>query len=523
MRRTRLLLINPRYGTSFWGFEHSVELVGKRYSIAPLAAITVAALTPDHWDITVVDESVEPVDLDHPCDIVGITAMNVQAARAFELADAFRRRGRTVVMGGPFATLQPERCAPHSDVLVVGEAERTWPAFCRDYERGEHEARYAEHEKVDLAHSPVPRYDLLRPNAYVALPIQTTRGCPFTCEFCDIIVMHGRRVRAKPADRVIAEVDAVRRAGGDVVFFTDDNFVGNQGHAKRLLGRLIEHRERTGFRPMFYTQASVNVAERPALLELLVRAGFSRLFLGIESPRQASLRESGKRQNTHGDLIDRIHTIQRAGLMVWAGMIVGFDHDDPSVFEEHADFLDRAGIAVAMVGMLNAPPRTPLHTRLAKAGRIHPGSDWADNCAWTNIVPAAMSRAELFAGYRDLIRHLYDQKRYTRRLLANVARMQSTGPGSGGRFPTLNELAGLVRATAAFTLSDRATHRRHFLPTLARSVVRWPDRLTETAIHLALWQHFDRYVPELADRLGQAVAGERVQARADAWALAASA
>lgn len=519
MARKRLLLINPTYGVSFWGFEHSVALAGRSYPIAPLSLATVAALTPDDWDIHIVDENVELLDLDEPADVVGITAMNVQSARAFAMADAFRSRGRVVVLGGPFATLQPERCRPHADVLVVGEAELTWPQFCRDFSRGEHKAEYAQHDPVDVTESPVPRYDLLRAGAYAAMPVQTTRGCPFSCEFCDIIVMQGRRVRAKRPNQVVRELMRARAAGAEVIFFSDDNFIGNQRHAKAVLAAVIEMRERTGNRPMLYTQASVNLADKPKLLAQMVRAGFTRVFLGIESPRQSSLREAGKRQNTHGDLIDRIHTIQRAGLMVWAGMIVGFDHDDERIFEEQAAFLDEAGIAVAMVGMLNAPPRTPLYTRLARAGRLDVGSDWADNCAWTNIVPLSMSRAALFDGYATLLRGLYTQEAYTRRLFSNVYRMGPAEAGdTGARTPSLDELRCLARATAAFTLSKDAVRRRHFLPNLFRVGLRSPSRVTETAIHLALWQHYDRYVPDLADRLEHAAGAERVRRRETDWA-----
>ena len=508
--KKRLLLINPRYGTSFWGFEHSVALLGRSYSIAPLAIVTVAALTPDDWDVRVVDESVEPIDLDAPCDVVGITAMNVQAARAFELAAAFRARGRLVVIGGPFATLQPDRCAPHADVLIVGEAERTWPQACADIAAGSPRARYEEPESVDLSESPIPRYDLLRPGAYGALPVQTARGCPFECEFCDIIVMQGRRVRTKPVERVLAEIRAATAAGADSIFFTDDNFIGNQRAARDLLVALARHRRETGERPMLYTQASLNLADKPRLLSLMVEAGFTRVFLGIESPRQANLREAGKRQNTHGDLLERIWAIQRAGLMVWAGMIVGFDHDDPDIFEEQASFLDQAGIGVAMVGMLNAPPRTPLYARLQRAGRLHPTADWADNCAWTNIVPAQMDRDVLFRGYADLIEHLYSQEAYTRRIFSNIDRMGPRAPDATSTgLPTLSDLRGLARTAAAFTFSRDPVRRRHFVPNVVRAYRHWPARGTEAVYHLALWQHYSRYVPELVSALRAAAEDER--------------
>ncbi len=514
----RLLLVNPANGHSFWGLDYACDLLGKRYSNAPLSLLTVAALCPEHWDVRIVDENVEPVDLDAECDLVGLTAMNVQASRAFALADAFRRRGRTVLLGGPFATLEPERCAPHADVLFVGEAERTLPRFCRDFERGEHLPRYEEREPVDLAQSPVPRYELLRPRMYASLPVQTSRGCPFTCEFCDVIVMQGRRPRTKPAEHVLQEIEAIRRAGGDSIFFTDDNFVGNPRAARELLTALVGIRRTTDFAPLYFTQASVNLADHPELVSLCVQAGFTRLFLGIESPRQASLRESGKHQNLRGDLLGRIESLQRAGLMIWAGMIVGFDHDDATVFEEQARFLDDAGIAVAMVGMLNAPPRTPLFGRLSAEGRIDENADWADNCAHTNIVPKRMSRAALLRGFTDLVKDLYRQENYARRVVKNILRMPAAAPTTtGARLPSPADVGDLARAVKAFTWSRDPVRRRHFLPNFFKVMAHNPTRIVEACIHLGLWRHFESYVPELVTQLERAESGERVRDRERAF------
>ncbi len=505
MRTVRLLLINPASGPSFWGFDYACEILGRRYSNAPLALITVAALVPSHWDVRLVDENVEQLDLDAlgaSCDLVGLTAMNIQAKRAFALAAAFRRRGRTVLLGGPFATLEPERCLPHADVLFVGEVERTLPRFCREFEEGRHLARYEEPAAIDLAESPVPRYDLLRRHSYSSLPLQSSRGCPFSCEFCDIIVMQGRRPRTKRAEQVLAEVEAARRAGAEVLFFTDDNFIGDLRHTRELLLALERHRRATGFTPVLFTQASVNLADHPDLVALAVRAGFARLFLGIETPRSASLRETGKLQNLRGDLHERIAVLQRAGIAIWAGMIVGFDHDDAAVFEEQARFLDEAGIAVAMVGMLNAPPRTPLYARLKAEGRIDARSDWADNCASSNIIPKAMTRSELLHGYAWLISELYGQENYARRVLKTIARMPALPPQVAlGRLPSLSDVGALGRAVRAFALSLDPVRRRHFLPNLLKVALDKPSRIPEAAIHLAMWSHFERYVPQLVAQL----------------------
>ncbi len=512
MAKPKLLLINPTHGATFWGMNYALDLGAAKCTVAPLAVATVAALTPEDWEITIVDENIEEVDLDAVCDVVGLSAMNVQAARAFELAAEFRRRGRTVVIGGSYASLEPERCLPHTDVLVVGEAERTWPKFCLDFARGEHLARYEETEPIDLALSPVPRYDLLNSSAYTAATLQTTRGCPFSCEFCDVIVLQGRRVRTKPVANVLAELEALRAAKHETIFFADDNFIGNQKYAEQLLAGMKRQRNETGYRPALSTQTTVNLADRPALLAAMVDAGFTRVFLGVESPRQASLREAGKRVNVRGELVDRIHTIQRGGLMVWAGMIVGFDNDDEAIFEEQADFLEEAGIAVAMVGMLNAPPRTPLYARLERSGRLAKGVDWADNCAWTNIVPARMTRPQLFEGYADLITHLYDQRRYAGRVMANINRMQpAQKQQAGGRVPNLHDLGDLWRAFRTFSFHRDPVYRRHFLSNVLRCLGSNPTRFVETCIHLGLWKHFARYVPELSGALRIAAQSERLK------------
>ncbi|MFH1807160.1 MAG: B12-binding domain-containing radical SAM protein [Pseudomonadota bacterium] len=513
MAGTRLLLIYPRTPPSFWGLEYSLELSQKLLaSNAPLGLLTIAALTPPGWEVTLVDENVTPLeDLDQTCDVVGIGAMNIQAERAYELADAFRARGRTVVIGGPLAFMEPERAARHADVVVVGEAERTWPRFCEDYSSGAFAPTYIEREAVDLSLSPVPRYDLLTRGTYASIPIQTTRGCPHSCEFCDIIVMMGRRVRTKPVPQVLAEVEAVQRyTGHDSIFFTDDNFNGNLKYTRALCRALIEHRQHSGYAPLLFTQASISLAEQDELLELMVRAGFTRLFLGIETPRQDSLLEAGKRQNARGNLVERVSKLQRAGIVTWAGMIVGFDHDDVSIFEEQARFLDEAGIAMAMVGLLNAMPKTPLYDRLKRERRLVTTEHSGDNCTWTNIVPLRMSRAQLLGGYADLLEHLYAQQNFARRLMTNVMRMGPPLPGvSSSRFPNLPELQDFFRAVWRFTANRDARYRRHFVPNLLMAALRRRTRIVETAVHLGCWQHFDRYVPLIVDTLRSGAATEQ--------------
>jgi radical SAM superfamily enzyme YgiQ (UPF0313 family) len=274
----------------------------------PLGLITLAALTPPEYHVTVCDESAgEQVDFDTDADIVGITGYLFQMVRVFELADRLRERGKMVVIGGPMATLLPDECRPHCDVLFEGEAEYTWPRFLREFAAGCHAAGYHEHEKIHLPDSPLPRLDVLK-KSYGQGIVQCTRGCPFTCEFCDIIVMYGRKVRFKPVEQVLQELEGWQARGNGKVFFADDNFIGNRAYAKDLLRAVIRWNSKQRSPLSFYTQASIDMVRDEELLGLLRDANFFAVFLGIESPRKASLAEAQKMQNEKLDLVRAVHT-----------------------------------------------------------------------------------------------------------------------------------------------------------------------------------------------------------------------
>jgi radical SAM superfamily enzyme YgiQ (UPF0313 family) len=412
----KLYLIAPKNPESFWTFDRVLPSLGKRCVFPNLALPTVAGLTPPPHEVVLCDENVEPVDFDTDADIVGITGFVIHKQRMFELAEAFRRRGKLVVAGGPFATLCPEELRGKVDVLVVGEAEYTWPQFVRDYEAGAWQSEYHQDDKPSMLDSPLPRLDLLKADRYRSMAIQFARGCPFNCEFCDIIVMYGRRPRTKSVAQVLAEVEAIHALGVPNIFVVDDNFIGNKKEAKALLAALTAWQEARGFPIEFMTEVSLNVAQDDELLRLMKQAHFTTIFVGIESPRKASLAETHKTQNMREDLVASVHRIQAAGIEVMAGMIVGFDNDDPSIFEEQFRFIQQARIPISMTGMLNAVPKTPLHARLRTAGRLIAESV-GDQFVFTNIVPSGMSRLELYEGYRSLLRRLYGYRAYRRRAM----------------------------------------------------------------------------------------------------------
>lgn len=416
---TRLLLINPRFRESFWSFRWALReiLSGKRAVNPPLGLATLAALCPPEWQVRIVDENIESVPLHPDADIVGVCGMGAQHGRQAELLRHFRGQGYYTVAGGSYASLCPERYAGLADTVVSGEAEYIWKAFCRDFTAGQPRPLYRETGTVALADSPVPRFDLLKLGSYTTATLQFSRGCPYRCEFCDIIVMFGRRPRWKTLPQVGRELDALRALGTHNVFFVDDNFIGHKAVAKELLRFLRDYQMRHGYRFNFGTEASINLAQDSELMQLMREAHFEWVFIGIESPDEQTLRETRKTQNTHEDVLTSVRRIFAHGIDVLGGFIVGFDNDTPATFEQQHRFISTAGIQVAMIGLLTALPRTPLHERLRKEGRLLGELDASDNTQLaTNVVPKRMGYDEMIAGYQRLYRRLLSDRGIARRV-----------------------------------------------------------------------------------------------------------
>ena len=410
----RICLINPRFPTSFWGLDHALPLLGKKANMPALALPVLAGLTPAEHEVVLIDENIQDLDLDALAafDIVGLTGMTVQRDRMREILVALRQRGAFVIVGGPWVSVAEGWFDEGLiDVTFVGEAEETWPRFLDDWSQGRHAARYEPAERTDLSRVPMPRYDLVPFHAYAMGCVQTSRGCPFQCEFCDIIVLFGRRPRVKSAAQVVAEVDAQYRLGARVVFLVDDNFIGNKRAAKDVLRALVAWQRARGYPLTLFTEASLDLAEDEELMRLMAEAGLVAVFIGIESPDEEALREAKKHQNVRGSLQERVRRVQDAGLEVYAGMIVGFDSDDAGVFDRQFEFLSRARIVGAMTGMLSAIPTTPLYDRLEAAGRLDNAAADDPRIA-TNVLPLGMSRAELRDGWVGLMERLYDPEQY---------------------------------------------------------------------------------------------------------------
>ena len=442
----RLLLINPRSPESFWSFRWALDEIvpNKRAVNPPLGLATLAALTPPSWEIEIVDENVASVPRDPRADIVGICGMGVQFPRQRELMTYYRDRGYYVVAGGSYASLCPEEYFDFADTVVAGEAEYLWPRFCADFESGTPRALYRESGEVSLRDSPAPRFDLLDLDRYTMVSLQFSRGCPFRCEFCDIIVMFGRKPRTKAPAQILHELDLLRNLGVRNVFFVDDNFIGNKAEARALLRAIAEYQREHGYDFRFGTEASLNLAQDEELMRLMREANFQWVFIGIESPDEESLRETLKLQNTREDMLVSLRRLYANGIEVFAGFIVGFDNDTVTTFDRQHDFIRESGIQVAMVGLLTALPRTPLYARLEAEGRLHGLS--SDNTSLaTNVIPKSMTTAQMTAGYQSLYRRLLSDRGIADRIL-NKMRHLAPIPRPLG-YPT-GELVRIVWRTA---------------------------------------------------------------------------
>lgn len=413
----KIVLINPRFDASYWGLEHALPIFGKRANLPVACLPLLAALTAPGHQITLVDENVAPLCYDRiaQADIVGVTGMSVQRFRMREILEQLKRRGVFVVVGGPWVTVKEDYFDNLPDVIFIGEAEETWPQFLLDWQLGRHQTRYEQLATTDMSRVPCPRYDLLDAKQYMFGSLQISRGCPFQCEFCDIIVTFGRRPRLKSASQVIAELQALRATGVRMAFIVDDNLIGNKQGIAPVLQAIASWQSANGFPFTFFTEASIDLADDGDLMQLLTAANIQAVFVGVESPNAESLRETLKFQNLRegGTIVEKLRRIQAAGMEVWTGMIVGFDHDNESIFDAQCQLLCEARIVHAMVGMLSAIPKTPLYDRLQGEGRL----DQDDISEFgTNVIPKQMSRAALRDGYVDVLGRVNDPTAFFDRL-----------------------------------------------------------------------------------------------------------
>jgi radical SAM superfamily enzyme YgiQ (UPF0313 family) len=413
----KVLFVYPEFPDTFWSFKHALKFVQKKAGAPPLGLLTVAAMLPSEWEKRLADLNTDKLTNENLAwaDYVFISAMVVQRESARAVIKRCKEAGVKVVAGGPLFTMEHEQF-PDVDHFVLNEAEETLAPFLRDLEQGQAKRVYTSTEFPDIHQTPVPLWQVANLKHYDSISIQFSRGCPYNCDFCNITTLLGHRPRTKTAAQIVAELDSLYALGWrKSVFFVDDNFIGNKKQIKsEVLPALIEWRKGKAGMP-FNTEASINLADDPELLRLMVKAGFETVFIGIETPNEDSLTECSKHQNKGRNLVESVKQLQRAGLQVQGGFIVGFDNDSSSIFQQQIDFIQKSGIVTAMVGLLQAPLGTRLYERMQNEGRLVSEFSGDNVDGSTNIVPR-MGIDLLQKGYREILSQIYAPKFYYERV-----------------------------------------------------------------------------------------------------------
>ncbi|MEA3253761.1 MAG: B12-binding domain-containing radical SAM protein [Chloroflexota bacterium] len=478
----KVLLVYPQIPDTFWSFKHALRFISRKATFAPLGLLTVAAMLPAEWEKKLVDMNTTTLigkDLKW-ADYVFISAMVVQRGSAREIINRCKKLGTKIVAGGPlFSTGYEEFGFDDIDHLIFGEAENILPLFLEDLKKGCARHIYAAKERPDITKTPVPLWSLIDKKKYQSMSIQYSRGCPFNCEFCDIVVMNGHIPRTKSKNQILAELDALYNLGWRrSVFLVDDNFIGNKRKLKsEILPAVIEWMEERGHPFSLFTEASLNLADDEELMRLMTEAGFDTVFVGIESPNEASLVECNKLPNKNRDLLASVRKLQNHGFQVQGGFIVGFDSDPASIFESQISFIQKSGIVTAMVGVLMAPPGTRLYQRLEKENRLLPGGSGDNTDGSTNIVPK-MGRETLARGYRHVLNTIYAPRPYYERVRNFLKEYKPRRKSKGNISPRY--IGALIKSMWVLGVKEkgRSCYWRLFAWTLLRKPRSFPLSVT---------------------------------------------
>jgi radical SAM superfamily enzyme YgiQ (UPF0313 family) len=493
----KALLVYPWFVDTYWSFRHALSLYGRRSFFPPLGLLTISALLPSHWERRLVDLNVKQLTLADIqwADAVFVSAMHVQRNSLQQIVELAKAQGKTVVVGGPYASICPDQLGK-ADHIFIGEAENTFAEFARDLERGEARRIYKVAERPALSCSPIPDFRLVDLKQYSSMSVQYSRGCPFNCEFCDIIEIYGRIPRTKSNEQMLSELDGLAAVGWrESVFIVDDNFIGNKKNVRQLLPELAEWSRKRDYPFSFTTEASVNLADDDELLQLMRDAGFSRVFIGIETPVEESLKLSQKGQNTRRNLLDSIRKIQSYGLEVMAGFIVGFDNDPEDIFERQINFIRESAIPCSIVSLLSAIPETQLWRRLEREGRLL-GFDHTGNNTdgFLNFIPK-MDKERLIEGYKLVLRTIYDPREYYQRSLDCLAKVNRIGAPEPGRTAVnLNDLLSVFRIALRLGVLDQS--RLEFWRYMRRVFLEQRDKLGQGIVLAAMGFHFRRLMEE---------------------------
>jgi len=488
----RILFVYPQYPETFWSFKYSLRYIFKKALMPPLGILTIAPMMDDkEYEKKLVDMNITKLkDKDILwADYIFISAMITQKESVKKVVERCKKLNKKIVAGGPlFTSLYNE--FPDIDHFVLGEGEVTLPLFLEDLKNGNPKKVYSSDIKPDIKENPVPQWNLIDFKKYSKMPIQYSRGCPFDCEFCDIVNLNGRIPRTKNPDQFIKELDSLADLGYDgTIFIVDDNFIGNKTKVKELLKELIKWRTSSKFKPTFMTEVSLNIADDDELLDLMRSAGFDAVFIGLETPSAEGLKECGKFQNANRDLVGAVKKIHSYGMEVTAGFIVGFDSDDVSIFKRQIEFIQKTGVVVAMIGLLQALPGTKLYERLKKENRLIQGSSGNNTDFSLNFMPK-IDKDVLINGYKNIISSVYSSQKYYERVLTFLKDYKHY---NGNAFST-RYIVALFRSMIEQGLFQKG--RRYYWKLFFISLFKYPKSFPK-AISLAIYYaHFRKIFQE---------------------------
>lgn len=472
----KILLVYPRYPDTFWSFRHALKFLSKKANFPPLGLLTVAPMLPTEWEKKLVDLNVRPLCDEEIvwADFVFVSAMTVQSDSAKEVIARCNALNTKVVAGGPLFTTGYEEFTG-IDHFVLGEAEVTLPMFLTDLERGSLQPVYLSDKRPDITKTPIPMWSLINMKDYSAMSLQYSRGCPFNCDFCDIIVINGHKPRTKDSQQMVDELEALYRAGWrGSTFLVDDNFIGNKKKLKaETLPAMIKWSKKRKYPFLFLTEASINLADDENLMDMMSDAGFNRVFIGIETPNEESLVECNKMQNRNRDLAAAVKKIQNYGFEVQGGFIIGFDNDPVSIFKKQIQFIQQTGIVTAMVSLLNAPRGTKLYQRMKKENRLLRNFSGDNTDFSMNFIPK-MKYETLLAGYKQVLDTIYSPRHYYERVVAFLKEYKPRKAAGISKL-TLSHVTGFFKGL--WYLGIRYKGRRYFWRLIFSTLFKRPQHI----------------------------------------------